>query len=96
MSLANRRPSASTAARSEEAAEAVSPVVAQERATEASVTAIMAAPVTTIAKPSRFRVWPHGGLRHDGMFFAPGEELPMSEAEIAACGIACVELIPEG
>lgn len=79
----------------EAVAEAASPAPA-DRITSATMTTIMAAPLNTMAKPQRFRIWPHGGLRHDGMFFAPGEELPMSEAEIAGFGITCVELIPEG
>lgn len=78
-----------------EVAEAVSPGEV-ERVFEAPMATIMAAPLNTMAKPQRFRIHSHGGLRHDGMFFAPGEELPMSEDEIKLYGITCVEPIPEG
>lgn len=48
------------------------------------------------AKPKRFRVWKHGGLHCDGVFFAAGEELPLGEAEITSLGITCAEPIEEG
>lgn len=54
------------------------------------------APVT-VEQP-RFRVWPHGSLQCDGVTFQPGEEVPLTEAQIAAYGCGCCleRILPGG
>ena len=42
-------------------------------------------------KPAaRFRVWAHGALHCDGVVFAPGEELPLTEAQVEALALGQV------
>lgn len=42
-------------------------------------------------KPAaRFRVWAHGALHCDGVVFAPGEELPLTEAQVEAFALGQV------
>jgi hypothetical protein len=61
------------------------PTVAEATAAKPAVVAssdVEPAPAPPAAKP-RYRIWPHGGLWNDNVFFAPGEELPLNESEIA-------------
>jgi hypothetical protein len=42
-------------------------------------------------KPAaRFRVWAHGALHCDGVVFAPGEELPLTEAQVETLALGQV------
>lgn len=45
-------------------------------------------------RPMRFKVHPHGGLQHDGCFFGPNEEVPLTEAEALATGLVGRVLLP--
>ncbi len=58
--------------------------------------ALIELPVATPAvKPPRYRVWKHGSLHCDHGAFEAGEELPLTEAEIATLPAACIERIPD-
>lgn len=53
--------------------------------------------VAAKSNSARFRVWAHGALRCDGVRFAPGEELPLSEEQVLALNLGPVaERIVEG
>lgn len=48
------------------------------------------------AAPARFRVWQYGALHCDGVVFAPGEELPLTEAQVEALALGPVAVRIEG
>lgn len=69
-------------------------VAGVEGAPPAEAPAATPPPVVEGAQPAppakRFRVWPHGSLHVSGAVFGPGEELPLSEAEVEQLGVGSV------
>lgn len=56
-----------------------------------AATAPSASPPAEQAEAPRFRVWKHGALAHDGTMYSAGEELALTEAEVAQLNCPAIE-----